>query len=118
MENCFHIRPLFIDSAMNEPFDIQCSPLSRINWWSVKIKFDDVFYLSNGWADRAGKEIAIITLGVTHANVPVGVEDIVMCQYPVGDNHIANGALYGVHAFTSSVNGMLSSRSHLLALRF
>ena len=101
MQRCFHIRPLFVNTAMNKPFEVQCPPLSRIDRCSIRIKFDDVFYLNNRWADRAGKEIAIMTLRVTHANVPVGVEDIVMCQYPVGDNHIANGAFYGVHAFSS-----------------
>src|SRR5262245_37628816 len=106
MQCGFHIRPLFINAAMNKPFEIQCPPLCRIDRCSVEIKFDDVSYLSNGWADRAGKEITIMTFRVTHANVPVGVQDIVLSQYPVGDNHIANGAFYGVHAFSSSYKGM------------
>ena len=89
------------NGSVNEPVDAERTGFGH-DGISIERELEDVIRLHETGAYRARQKVAIGMLGVTNADVPILVEDAMLCQNPIGDGKLVPGPQRGVHRLCAS----------------
>ena len=87
MHHRFDVCARLIDLAVDEPLEVELA-VPRIHGVAVEIELDDVLRGDQLGRQRARKQIPVRVFVVTHADVPVTIDDTFFVQDMVGRDQI------------------------------